>query len=382
MIDNQKKYIKFVYHLFGYSILKIKYFVICLKNDKRDVIEKKYKNLLINNMQGGGTRKYINGFLQENKNTLVVEIVSYVWPICYCVYDSDKNKKIYVSLNTFSKYILNKKFEIIYVNSLAFFRNIFQIQDLLIKYKKNNNVKLVYMVHDYHSVCPNLNLVKNDQYCKLSCDNTCDLEITYGGLNSVGISNWRKQWHTFFDYVDEIRCFSESSRKILSRVYDNIDNKVLVIPHKNNDVIFNEINVPINRCVIGIVGTINNVAKGINECRFLINNIDSNIKIIFIGTKKEEINLEKENVVYLGRYEKESLESIIKKQEINTFIFPSICPETFSYVISELMMFNLPILSFNVGAQGERVSNYSKGMVFSNSREMVQYINLKNKNIR
>jgi glycosyltransferase involved in cell wall biosynthesis len=42
---------------------------------------------------------------------------------------------------------------------------------------------------------------------------------------------------------------------------------------------------------------------------------------------------------------------------------PSIIPETFSYTISEAMTMGLPIVAFDIGAQGNRVKNYNLGKV-------------------
>ena len=50
---------------------------------------------------------------------------------------------------------------------------------------------------------------------------------------------------------------------------------------------------------------------------------------------------------------------------IDIILIPSICPETFSYTISEAMEMGLPVACFNIGAQAERVSKYSKGLVLN-----------------
>lgn len=50
--------------------------------------------------------------------------------------------------------------------------------------------------------------------------------------------------------------------------------------------------------------------------------------------------------------------------------FPSICPETFSYVVSEIMQFDMPIIAFRIGAQGENVERYAKGILVDSIQEM------------
>jgi glycosyltransferase involved in cell wall biosynthesis len=39
-------------------------------------------------------------------------------------------------------------------------------------------------------------------------------------------------------------------------------------------------------------------------------------------------------------------------------LFPSIWPETFSYVVAEMMAMRLPIVAFDLGAPAERLRGY------------------------
>jgi len=47
------------------------------------------------------------------------------------------------------------------------------------------------------------------------------------------------------------------------------------------------------------------------------------------------------------------------------FLFPSVWPETFSYVTSELMALEVPLACFDLGAPAERVRDYAQGLVVS-----------------
>jgi glycosyltransferase involved in cell wall biosynthesis len=40
------------------------------------------------------------------------------------------------------------------------------------------------------------------------------------------------------------------------------------------------------------------------------------------------------------------------------FLFPSIWPETFSYVVAEMIALGLPIVAFDLGAPAERLRTY------------------------
>jgi glycosyltransferase involved in cell wall biosynthesis len=74
-----------------------------------------------------------------------------------------------------------------------------------------------------------------------------------------------------------------------------------------------------------------------------------------------------------GAYEPNHLPIIIRKNKINVIFVSSIVPETFSYTISEAMAMGLPIVAFDLGAQGNRVKQYPLGKVvpLGSSPEMI-----------
>ena len=71
------------------------------------------------------------------------------------------------------------------------------------------------------------------------------------------------------------------------------------------------------------------------------------------------------NIHYMGRYDVNKLNLIIEEQGISSVLFPSVCPETFSYTVSELIHAGIPIAAFNTGAQGEKVSEYEYGEIIT-----------------
>jgi glycosyltransferase involved in cell wall biosynthesis len=64
-----------------------------------------------------------------------------------------------------------------------------------------------------------------------------------------------------------------------------------------------------------------------------------------------------------GSYERSELVEKIEGSGANVFLFPSVWPETFSYVTQELMCLDVPIVCFDLGAPAERVRQYAKGWV-------------------
>ena len=112
--------------------------------------------------------------------------------------------------------------------------------------------------------------------------------------------------------------------------------------------------------------------KGLNVVRQLCLASPTAVTFVFIGTSQNEIGVQKKNVFYTGRYSDHAhLQKLVEDFDVNLTVFPSICPETFSFTISELMAMDLPIISFDIGAQGERVALYKKGVVVKRTEELI-----------
>ena len=49
------------------------------------------------------------------------------------------------------------------------------------------------------------------------------------------------------------------------------------------------------------------------------------------------------------------IKNYVETHSINALFLPSICPETFSYTLTEALELQIPTLCFNIGAQFERL---------------------------
>ncbi len=139
------------------------------------------------------------------------------------------------------------------------------------------------------------------------------------------------------------------------------------------------------KITIGVLGAIN-LAKGAGILKTLVKTIEDqglNIKVVLIGEISEYIKSEYFHVT--GRYERDALPQLIKEHEIDIFLIPSICPETFSYTTQEIMMMDMPLMVFDLGAPAERVKKYEKGIVLEKDyvNNILKYLNeLQSKSIR
>jgi glycosyltransferase involved in cell wall biosynthesis len=172
---------------------------------------------------------------------------------------------------------------------------------------------------------------------------------------------WRALWGRCLQAADEVRCFSDSSRRLLLRAYPTLDrDRITVIPHR---VDFAPARLPkpdhTASLVVGIIGQIS-VQKGALVVKEMLARIDRDhldIRVVVIG--ELDIGFASERLKVTGVYRRDDLVDLIEAHGVNLLFFPSICPETFSYVTEEMIRLGLPIVAFDLGAPGERLRDYA-----------------------
>lgn len=338
---------------------------------------KKNSSLFITHENGGGTTTFIENFVNNKNNCYILTNTTEKKSFVYKLYNfENKSFNIYVTKHQLKK-IFDVKFDKIIINSLYTFSKWKLFQNYIIKAKNNFHITVEYMVHDFHCLCPSINLMKKDCFCNLNCStNKCkfNLFLDYG----ISIKNWRNVWQNFLSNIDNIYCFSNSSKNLITKIYPPLESKIIVKPHSTDYCHFNKINFDNIPVKIAVIGNINNYAKGIKIVESLYYHLlKKNHTITLIGTEPDDFYAmidKKCKINISGRYKSNELQNIIEKNRITHIVFPSVCPETFSYLISELIKLDIPIVGFDVGAQGEKLRNYKKGTVVNNLLEMYEYL--------
>jgi len=338
--------------------------------------EKKDLKLFFTHNYGGGTKEFEKNYLCKNENVAVVRRLGFEFMKdsffqIEVVFSGQIERKFLIKQDKLAMMFTYDYYEII-VNSLFSYRCYTEIQNMIKDYKiKNKSTTVSYYMHDFHCICPKVNLCVDKHFCNFECEQAkCKFEFV-----EDTISDWRKNWETFFFYVDEIRCFSESSKDIFELVYKDMSDKIKVCPHDmsycKNKPIPNIQNLPLH---IGICGYVSSIEKGNFVCDSIVKKFGSQIPITFVGTNRKIKYLAQKKVKCLGKYKRDDLQRIIEKEKISLIIFPSICPETFSYLVSELIMMDIPIISFDLGAQAEKLKAYEKGKVCQDVNQMLDLI--------
>ncbi|HXZ49193.1 MAG TPA: glycosyltransferase [Usitatibacter sp.] len=228
-------------------------------------------------------------------------------------------------------------------------------------------VRLTMTAHDYFSVCPSFVLLNADgRYCGIPEISECASclkrhEASYVALSPpTEIGPWRALWGACLQAADEIRCFSESTRRHLLRAYPFLENgRISVVPHRVDYVPARAPRFdPRAPLVVGIVGEIS-PQKGAMIVQEMVSRIDRDhpeVRVVVLGTLHAAHDSPRLTVT--GAYRREDLVELVESHGINMFLFPSIWPETFSYVVAEMIALGLPIVAFDLGAPGERLRGH------------------------
>ncbi len=248
----------------------------------------------------------------------------------------------------------------------------------------DRRIHLTYMMHDFYAICPMYNLINYEmEYCGVPEDpNYCNkclksnplirMQVAYirSEYPNISISDWRTHFGQLLYRADKIVFFSQSSMAIASKAYPALSlrrDKLEVTPHKVTWVRRVATGAPGDVINIGIIGAMT-FTKGIHIISALAGYIDNyqlNYRVHIFGKVTDpQMNLEQYSCVTLhGKYDRNELPLLMEQTHIDIILIPSIWPETFSYTTEESILMDLPVAVFDLGAPGERVRRYAKGII-------------------
>ena len=259
----------------------------------------------------------------------------------------------------------------IFYNNLVGYPEPLLAVDSIRELKSQSEATLTIAIHDYFPVCPSYTLLDyKGRYCGVPdityCRECLPANPFSPEFTDRSIEEWRRSWGELLGVADRIICFSESSRELLQRAYNVGDEKITVRPHKNLIHFSKRPNLALERPLnIGVVGGIS-YAKGaqiVVETARILAEEWPDARVTVFGTLNGAPELS--NLIVTGRYEPSELPNLFERYGVNVSLFPSVWPETFSYVLSELMELGIPICCFGLGAQAERLTEYEFGHVIT-----------------
>ena len=326
---------------------------------------------------GGGTNTYTQQLVKaihaDGGAVLRIYCADAVWFVQW-ISDGDGMLFYTSSIEELFEILAISRSVSIVLNSLYGFPDIALAISKIVGLAKTLSATLDIKMHDFYALCPSPHLLNFEgKYCGVPQDiETCGkcLKKNHGWFHGwypeenkpVHIAEWRKPFTELFEAANSISVFDKSSVEILRKGFKLEDRKIKVVPHDIDYFKCSrrvDVTGPLH---IGFLGTLTQVKGGdvVNAlCKNILNK-ELHIPITVIGPSLVPLQAA---VNVWGSYTPNDLPEIIGYQHINIILMPSIVPETFSYTISEAMKMGLPIVAFDIGAQGNRVKQYELGKV-------------------
>ena len=278
----------------------------------------------------------------------------------------------FTTLDSLVRHLKQYNIDKIHINSLINFKNLKALIDCIGSLKHMYGSEILYYVHDFYHICPSQHLLNfRQEYCFVPNDlSKCNLcfkknqNIEINMSCDISLPEWRNAFRKLFDSCDKIIFFNRTGADISRRAYDLEDDQISIKPHSSNQVLQPVQAVAGSSMHIGILGNVN-WAKGANIINKLAHYIAKEklpAKITVIGTAFAPLA---KNINITGAYEISELPSKVVDTGVNVIFLSSIVPETFSFTFSEVMQMKLPVLAYDLGAQGDRIANYDKGYLVS-----------------
>lgn len=240
----------------------------------------------------------------------------------------------------------------------------------LILIKRTHNAFLEFIFHDFFSICPSITLIKNNHlFCGIPSIKECDDGAQCIGQGCIrgkfSMTSWRAAWTKLFEQTDKIIFFSENTYNLASKIYSFHKHQIALLPHQV--ALFpSTLEIPKDGPMrIAVVGDIH-IHKG-SEIVVKIGNLlkkhmpDASL-IVFGNLHADNIP---PNIKILGPYQRDNLPLLLEQERITIGLMPSVCPETYSFVTRELASLGLPLVSFNLGAQGDFIKKLPNSRICS-----------------
>lgn len=176
------------------------------------------------------------------------------------------------------------------------------------------------------------------------------------GLPDASLSDWQAAWAPLVTAAQCCVVFSENSARIVAEAYPQAAQNLKIKPHPMLAAVPRITPVREPTPVIGVLGNIG-YQKGAAVLQKLSRDLARTgaARLVIVGHLDPAWPLAAPAQVH-GSYELRDLSGLVARYRISGWLIPSIWPETFSFTTHEALATGMPVVSFDLGAQGDAVA--------------------------
>lgn len=223
------------------------------------------------------------------------------------------------------------------------------------------------LIHDFFVISPSYCLTDTrGLYCGPVTPEATDPahSVTRPDGRLVPIAEWQAKWGTFLRHTDRITVFAQSGRDILLSTYPDIGDRIELRPHDLHTEI-----APLSPPLVQGPGTLAvlgnlNVQKGAQVLCDMGRQVSGDPlmpRLVLVGNIDPAYALPP-TVALHGTYRPSEIPELAARYGVTAWAVPSVWPETFSYTTHEMLATGLPVIGFDIGAQGEALRRAPNGI--------------------
>lgn len=239
------------------------------------------------------------------------------------------------------------------------------LPDALLDLAQNGRHAIEILFHDYFPVSPSYTLLDHDDVYRgvpvpHSMQKTEHLEDSKTAMG-VSLEDWQLKWGKLLIAAKEVIVFSQNSANLVKIAYPDIADKIAIQPHRLGQTPPRIDPLPSTaRRVVAVLGDIG-VQKGAGLMNDFAQTLERRgIGLVIIGNFDPTFPIPPSVPIH-GSYKLSDLTQICARYGITDWLIPSIWPETFSFTTHEALATGLPVHAFDLGAQGDAVTQAVNG---------------------
>jgi|JYMV01.1.fsa_nt_gi GT2 family glycosyltransferase/glycosyltransferase involved in cell wall biosynthesis len=233
------------------------------------------------------------------------------------------------------------------------------IPDLLISLAGDRPLNVEF--HDFLPISPSYTLLDSDGvYRGLPRPPQADRahQARQRDGSYLSLASWQEAWGRAVLTATEVTVFSRSSRELVAAVWPEA--RIKVRPHRLlQDIPHITPPPPEAPAVLGVLGNI-----GAQKGAAVVSALSRTLRpggLVLVGNMDPAFPLPPSTPI-TGTYALDDLESLAARYGVTAWLIPSVWPETFSYTTHEAIATGLPVIAFDLGAQGEAVRQAPNGV--------------------
>jgi hypothetical protein len=234
----------------------------------------------------------------------------------------------------------------------------------------SDNIK--FFLHDYYSVCPQINFLKNDKkYCGNMPKSKC-LDCVYGKKIEEHINKFRCFFHKYdITFVAP----SQIAKELWVKTYGELSHKVRIVPHQVFKGTYRKNNISDDKIRLAYVGY-QAIHKGWDMWKFITENIDTDkYELYHLGKCSEKIKNVNNIKVSFHKGGRDAMIKTIRNNNIDIVFLWSIWPETYSYTYFESYAAGAFVITNSCsGNIADQVIKNQNGIILANKHSIRRFL--------